>query len=189
MKILRYLMMAVLILGVSGIARAAGFQFTVLDPSQSDSPFFVVQPGQPFSFGFANCQVPLGGVTYIGCALGFNDSNQTITNLNFGFANNAALGGNPVSCTSDAFSDLSCGLSSDGASYSLTFEDGCGSSSCGIAPYHFIVLLENGAPGDSFPDVMGTANATPEPSSIWMALSGVGSLGYLVRRRRRAASR
>lgn len=183
MKILRFLTMAVLILGISSAAHA--FQFSVLDPAESDGPFFVIQPGQPFSFSFAPCNVFLEGQWWEGCAVGFNDSNKTITNINFGFDN--SLDGQSIQCSSDAFSDINCGLTSDSSEYALTFEDGCGSNSCGIDPYHFVVLLEDGVSASDFPDVDGAAN-TPEPSSIWMALSGIGSLGYFVRRRRRAAS-
>ncbi len=186
MKIFRYVMMAVLTLGASGVAHA--FATTVLDPSTADSPFFVIEPGVSFSFGFADCNITVDNVNYTGCALGFNDSDKTITTFDLGFDNAPILGGAPVDCSSNAFSDISCGLNEDQTAYVLTFEDGCGSDSCGILPFHFVVLLENGAPGDEFPDVAGVANPTPEPSSIWLALSGVGSLGYLVRRRRKSLS-
>ncbi|HEV2578930.1 MAG TPA: PEP-CTERM sorting domain-containing protein [Acidobacteriaceae bacterium] len=180
MKILRYMVMAVLFMGLTHAARA--YQVLVLDPSTADSPFFLIQPGVPFSFGFADCNVSYGGFSYTGCALGFNDSDHVITNISLGYAN--TLGNLPVQCLSDAFSDFSCGLSSDGTEYALSFEDACGTNSCGIAPYHFVVLLENAVPGSDFPDVDGVANS-PEPGSIWLALSGLGSVGYLVRRRRK----
>ena len=183
MKILRYVVMAVLFLGLSGVARA--YQVLILDPASSDSPFFVIHPGDPFSFGFADCNISYQGVTYTGCALGWNDSDKTITNISLGYAN--TLDSANVNCGSDAFSDISCGLSSDGSEYVLTFEDACGTNSCGIDPYHFVVLLENAVPGSQFPDVDGVANA-PEPGSIWLALSGLGSAGFLVRRRRRRMS-
>ena len=185
MKILRYVVIAVLAFAISNVAHA--FSWTLQDPPDTDSPFFVIHPGQPVSFGFADCHVWFNDTLWTGCAVGFNDSNQTLTNISFTFDNNDALGGNPAECTSDAFSDISCGPPTDGV-YSLDFEDACGSNSCGVDPYHFIVLLENGAPGSDFPDVATVANATPEPGSLWLALSSIGPLGYLVRRRRRAAS-
>jgi hypothetical protein len=184
MKILRCVMMAVLILAVSNAAHA--FSWTLQDPTSTDSPFFVAHPGVPFSFGFADCDIWFQGTQYTGCAVGFNDSDQTLTNIGFGFDNNSALDGASADCTSDAFSDISCGPPSNGV-YSLNFEDACGTTSCGIEPYHFFVILENGASGSDFPDVAGVANV-PEPSSILMALTGMGSLGYFVRRRRRVAS-
>jgi len=191
MKIFRYLLMAVLALGISGIAHAAGagFSWNLQDPTSTDSPFFILHPGDhAFSFGFITCSIPFGGVVYTGCAVGFNDTGETIETINFNFANANGLNGAPVNCLSDAFSDLNCNLSSDSSQYFLSFVDDCGSSTCGIPDDHFFVILENGLPGGDFPDVAGVANPTPEPSSIWLALSGMGSLGYLVRRRRRANS-
>ncbi len=44
MKILRYLMLSVLLLGVSNIAHA--FSWTLQDPPSTDSPFFTLSPGQ-----------------------------------------------------------------------------------------------------------------------------------------------
>jgi hypothetical protein len=185
MKILRYVMMAALVLGISGVAHA--FSWTLQDPTSTDSPFFVIQPGQPVTFGFANCDIWFEGTQYTGCAVGFNDSDQTLTTINFTFDNTEGLGGAPAECSSDAFSDINCGAPADGV-YSLSFQDACGSNSCGIDPYHFIVLLENGVPGGDFPDVAAVANPTPEPNSLLLALSGLGPLGYLVRRRRKASS-
>lgn len=181
MKILRYVVMAVLFIGLSNVARA--FQTTVLDPPSSDSPFFIIQPGDPFSFGFADCYVPLDGVVYTGCALGFNDSNQYLTNFQLTFDAAPVLNDAPADCSSNAFSDTTCGPPVDGV-YTLFFEDGCGSSTCGIDPYSFVVILENAVPGSQFPDVAGIAN-TPEPGTLWLALSGLGSAGYLVRRRKK----
>jgi hypothetical protein len=188
MKILRYLMVAILIVGMSGVARASGFSWNLQDPTSTDFPFFVLVPGQTsFSFGFANCDLPLNGVVYTGCAVGLNLTGQTLTTIGFNFANANGLDGAPADCTSDAFSDISCGPPSNDV-YSLTFNDDCGSKTCGIPDDHFFVILENGLPGGDFPDVAGVANPTPELSSIWLALSGMGSLGYLVRRRRKTSN-
>jgi len=181
MKILRYLILSVLLLGVSNIAHA--FSWTVQDPPSTDSPFFILHPGQTsFSFSFATCDF----FGYTGCAVGFNDTGVTLTTLDFSFANANGLNGEAAECSSDAFSDLSCGSPSNNV-YFLSFNDDCGSRTCGIPDDNFFVILEDGLPGGDFPDVAGVANPTPEPSSIWLALSGMGSLGYLVRRRRRAA--
>jgi hypothetical protein len=182
MKILRYVVMVALLLGISGVAHA--FQITVLDPPNADSPFFLIQPGVPFSFSFATCNVTVDDVNYTGCALGFNDSKETLTNFTLGFDNAPVLDGAEITCSSNAFSDINCGLTSDQGEYALNFEDACGSDTCGILPFHFVVLLENAVPGADFPNVDGIAN-TPEPGSIWLALSGLGSAGYLIRRRRK----
>jgi hypothetical protein len=184
MKILRYLMLAVLALGMSNAAHA--FSWTLNDPSLADEPsFFQIDPGVPFGFSFETCSVPLGGTTYKGCATGFNVSDQYLTSFVFTFADSSVLdGAGQISCSSDTFADISCNLVGD--EFILSF-DNCGSDPCGIAPGKAVTLLEDAVDGADFPDVDGIAN-TPEPSSIWLALSGMGSLGYLVRRRRRASN-
>lgn len=186
MKILRYLMMAILVVGMSGVAHAAGFSWNLQDPPTSDSPFFQVLPGVPFSFGFASCSEVEGGITYTGCATGQNVSDVYLTSFQFSFEN--SLGSATPTCLSEGFTALACGLSTDGTEYVLSFAADCvPGKPCGIAPGSFFQVFENATDGPDFPDVAGVANA-PEPSSIWLALSGMGSLGYLVRRRRRASS-
>lgn len=180
MKLLRYLVIAVLALGISA---AHAFTITLQDPSSTDLPFFLIQPDQPFSFGFADFpggSFTYDGVTYLGWAVGFNDSNQTITNIDLGFEYSSVLGApaNPT-CTSDAFDQINCVYDAADNGYDLSFVD-----PGGIAPYHFVVILENAVDGSEFPDVNGIANV-PEPSSILLALSGLSSAGYLVRRRRK----
>jgi hypothetical protein len=187
MKILRYAVMAVFILGIGGIAHAApvGFSWNLQDPSGSS--FVQVLPGVPFTFSFATCNVVLGGITYTGCANGQNISpTQTLTSFQFTFENTPALGGAAPSCVSDSFAVLSCSLVGDEYIFAYNCAPG---TVCGIAPGGLFNMYENALPGSQFPDVTGVANFTPEPSSIWLALSGMGSLGYLVRRRRRSTSR
>ena len=191
MKILRYLMMAILIVGMSGVAHAAGFSWNLQDPPTSDSPFFQVVPGVPFSFGFASCSEQEGNppITYTGCATGQNVSSVYLTSFEFSFASGGVLAGLTPTCISDGFTALACGLSSDGTEFVLDFTADCTPGlPCGIAPNSFFQIFENATDGPDFPDVAGVAN-TPEPSSIWLALSGMGSLGYLVRRRRRISNR
>ena len=185
MKILRYLMMAILIVGMSGVAHAAGFSWNLQDP---DTPgFFSVTPGVPFTFQFADCGFDIGGITYTGCALGQNSS-ATETLTSFQFTIPTTLGA--PDCVSNEFAVVSCGLSSDGSEYVLAFECDPSNPTCGIAPKGIFSVFENAVDGSAFPEVAGVANATtPEPSSILLALSGMGSLGYLVRRRRGASSR
>jgi hypothetical protein len=192
MKILRYLMMAILIVGMSGVAHAAvGFTWNLQDPTGSS--FVQVLPGVPFAFSFDTCIAVEGtpSVTYTGCANGQNISpTDTLTSFEFTFSNIPALNGEAPACVSDSFAVLSCSLVGD--EYILSFN--CPAvpdpiHPCGIAPNGLFNIYENALPGSDFPDVAGVANFTPEPSSIWLALSGMGSLGYLVRRRRRASSR
>ena len=185
MKILRYLMMATLMLGFSGISHAAGagFSWNLQDPSGSS--FVQVLPGVPFTFSFVTCNVVLGGVTYTGCANGQNIGTETLTSFEFSFENTDAGLGSP-SCVSDSFVTVSCDLVGNEYEFSYVCVPG---TDCGVAPGKLFNVYENALPGDDFPDVNGVANFTPEPSSIWLALSGMGSLGYLVRRRRRSNSR
>jgi hypothetical protein len=190
MKIIRYVLMAVSILGISGIANAspAGFSWNLQDPVGSS--FVQVEPGVPFAFSFETCDVKEGGVPYTGCANGQNIGTETLTSFEFTFENTTALGGATPACVSDSFAVLTCSLVGD----EYVFAFNCpsnpapGTPTCGIAPNGLFNIYENALPGSQFPDVYGVANFTPEPSSIWLALSGVGSLGYLVRRRRRASS-
>lgn len=186
MKILRYVLMAVVALGISGVAHA--FQFSVLDP-QDPNPFPVV-PGVPFSVQFfPDCPTVLGGPDS-GCFFAINNSPTTIlTSLQITFPDNGPGGtdGQNVFCpttnTLSLFGNASCTLS-DGV-YTLLFTGGKG-----IIPGQTFALVEdcdqNGdcVPPANFPIATAVANATPEPSSIWMALTGISSLGYVVRRRR-----
>lgn len=177
-------MMAILTLGISGIAHAAGagFSWNLQDPAGSS--FVQVVPGVPFTFSFADCNVVLAGITYTGCANGQNVSTETLTSFEFSFDNTAGGLGTP-SCVSDSFAAITCNLV--GNEYEIAYVCIPGTD-CGVGPGKLFNVYENALPGSQFPDVTGVANFTPEPSSIWLALSGMGSLGYLVRRRRRANS-
>jgi hypothetical protein len=189
MKNLRYVMLAVLILGISGIAHA--FQFSVLDP-QDPNPF-PVEAGVPFTVQFFNdCPHVLGGPSS-GCFFAINDSDtETITSLVLTFADNGPGGtdGQTPFCVTSGplslFGSAQCGL--DDGLYTLYLSGGKG-----IAPGEQFSLVEDcDQEGDcvlpeDFPIVTAIANA-PEPNSIWMALSGIGSLGYFVRRRRRGTT-
>ena len=193
MKIFRYLLLAVLFLGYRGMAHA--YAIVINDPSSFTMTPFDVVPGVPFSFNFVSCNVTVGGVQMTGCAEGINDSNVTLTNIVLTYSD--VLGGTPV-CSSNAFDNIICGAPS-GGQFVLSFgdhpsdESGCdgdddsddhSAPGTGIAPGCGIYFYENQTDGPSFPEVHGIAN-TPEPGSIWLALSGLGSAGYLIRRRRK----
>jgi hypothetical protein len=189
MKILRYVVMAVLILGISGISHAAGFSWNLQDPPPPPLSGFIpiTQTGAPILFDFVDCSFMGGGITYKGCAEFQNQTNDTLTNFQFTFENSPALGGLTPNCVSDSFAVVTCGLV--GSEYVIDFDCAPGTV-CGIVPQGVFNLYEDALPGSQFPDVTVVPTAaTPEPSSIWLALSGMGSLGYLVRRRRRASSR
>jgi hypothetical protein len=187
MKILRYLMMAILVVGISGVAHASGFSWNLQDPDLTSFP--TALPGVPFAFDFASCDRTIGGTTYLGCAnIGNGSTTEKLTSFEFTFEDTTGiLNGAPPACVSDSFAVLTCNLVGD--EYVLAFQCDPNDPSCGIAPGSSVTVLESAVDGPSFPDVNGVANFTPEPSSIWLALSGMGSLGYLVRRRRRASSR
>jgi len=180
MKILRYAMMAVLILGISGVAHA--FQFTVLDPSGGQTSFPFVTPGVPFQFSFFDCPAFITGD---GCFAAFNNTPDVLTNFTATFTATTAIT-NP-DCPNigqgslfSAFS-ITNNCSSSGNTMTVTL-----TGSPGIQPNSTFWLVESGLPDSDFLDNAGTATVgvTPEPGSIWMALTGITSLGYAVRRRK-----
>lgn len=187
MKILRYVLMAALAFGMSGIAHAAGFSWNLQDPPGGGF-FAVTQVGVPFSFAFQDCNFVVGGVTYTGCAEGQNQTGATLTSFAFTFPN--TLGGLTPDCVSDSFAVITCTLSPDQTEYEISYVCDPSNVGCGVPPggKNTFNLYENAVAGSAFPTVTGVAGAAPEPGSIWLALSGMGSLGYLVRRRRRASS-
>ena len=184
MKILRYAMVAILLLGIGNAAHA--FSWNLQDPDLTSFP--TALPGVPFAFDFASCDRTVGGTEYFGCAnIGNGSTTERLTSFQFTFENTPLLDGATPSCVSDSFAVLTCGLVGD--TYVLAFQCDPNDPSCGIAPGSSVTILESFVDGPEFPDVNGVANFTPEPSSIWLALSGMGSLGYLVRRRRRISNR
>lgn len=174
MKIFRYALVAVLFLGLRGVAH--GYAITVFDPPPSGPGFAFIDPGVPFDVTFVPCFFN----TSEGCFLGINDSNTKLTTLDVVFPDTTSLGGQPVNCTTvgAAFGIADCTLSGD--EYILDFSAGSG-----IDPWSGFIIVEDGVDPSVFPTGTAIANPTPEPSSIWLALSGAGSLGYLVRRRRK----
>jgi len=173
MKIFRYLVMAVLFFGIHSVAHA--FAITVLDPP-SGPGFAFIEPGVPFPVTFVPCPFDFSD----GCFAGVNISDQTLTTLDLTFPDTASLGGQDVTCSvvGSLFGAADCQLSGD--EYILDFSAGSG-----IAPYSFFFIVEDGvSPGD-FPTGRAITNPTPELGSIWLALSGLGPLAYVVRRRRK----
>jgi hypothetical protein len=172
MKILRLLVVAVLFLGINHVAHA--FAITILDPSGPG--YSTIDPGVPFPVTFVPCIFDPSE----GCFLGQNTSKTTLTTLDLTFPDTSSLDGQPVTCNTvgSLFGAASCSLSGD--DYILNFSAGTG-----IPPWTIFLIIEDGVCPQDFPTGNAVADPTPEPSSIWLALSGMGSLGYLVRRRRR----
>jgi hypothetical protein len=187
MKIIRYVLTAVLILAISGAAHAAGFQFTVLDPAGGQTSFPLVTPGVPFQFSFFDCP---GNITGDGCFAAFNNSSSILTGFTAVFTATTAIpspncpnvGQGPLFSAFSITND--CSVSGDTMTVDLT-------GGPGIQPFSTFWLVESGLPDTDFLPNAGTATVTavPEPGSIWMALTGISSLGYVVRRRRAMISR
>jgi hypothetical protein len=174
--------MAVLVLGLSGVARA--FTFQVLDPSGPQGSFPSVNISGPNPFSFYDCT---SVVTGDGCFGFVNNTTLDITSFTATITADVPItnascpttgqAGNP-----NAFSVVdTCSASGDTITVAL-------SGSPGILPGTLIWIVETGLPDSDFGPDAGTfsvtAAATPEPGSIWMLLSGTGALGYVVRRRR-----
>ncbi len=190
MKIFRYVMMAALLVGVSGVARA--FTFQVLDPG--NAPFPVI-PGQPFTAQFGDCNavdVPPGQSTsppQTQCFYAENDSTDpatTITSLEMTIIDGPATAGQPADCDVSSpkslFTGESCGFS--GGLYTLDLTGGNITSG---TPFVLVIDCDSSGncPTGLISATVNTNSATPEPSSIWLALTGSGALGCLLRRRRR----
>jgi hypothetical protein len=188
MKILRFfVVVAVMLAGISVIAKADPVDYKIggLDPP-SGPGFAVVVPGDPFPLTFLD-DCGLFGLSDDGCFFGFNASSTTLTTLDIVVPNNSVLAGQPVDCvTGGLFSNANCTPpppDSDTGEYILDFSGGTG-----IGAWSYFIIFEDGVPAADFPAGTAVADPTPEPSSIWLALSGTGALGYLVRRRRRILS-
>lgn len=184
MKIFRYVFLAVLMVGVSGIARATTIQ--ILDPSGPQGSFPAIDVNGPNPFSFFECGAPTGD----GCFGFVNDTKFTITSLTATITSLVTL---PPGITCDttssqgtlnpAFTTVNACASTD-TTLSFSFSGGDG-----VAPGHTLFIIEDGVTNlDDFAPNAGTATVTvsPEPSSIWLALTGMSSLGYVVRRRFKA---
>lgn len=190
MKTLRYAMLAVLMLAISGVAQA--FTFQVLDPSgaQPGAPF--VTPGSSTAFSFYDC--PAGLISGDGCFAAVNSSPFVLTSFQATIASSDPITSAAVCPTSytppaggtglvNAFSDVdTCTVSGNTITVVL-------GGSPGIQPGSTLWIVETGIPDTAFDPDAGSfsVGATPEPGSIWMALTAMGSLGYVVRRRTGAA--
>lgn len=194
MKIFRYvMMMAALLLGVSGVARA--FTFQVLDPSGSQGSAPNVVPGSSVTFSFYSCPAFISNedgcfdaVNFSAVPLtSFSATIQTIDPLTVADPSdptaNCPTAYTPVgaSTLTNAFPDVDT-CTGSGHTINIAL-----SGSPGILPGHTLWIVEKGIDPSEFTSTAGTftVGPVPEPSSIWMALTGTGVFGYLVRRRRR----
>lgn len=185
MRIFRYLAMAALLISISAIAKADAVDYKIggVDPPAGPG-FAIVVPGEAFPLTFLN-DCWLFGLSDDGCFFGFNASSKTLTSLDIVIPNDSVLASQPVDCVpTSLFSNTSCSApppdNDDAGEYVLDFSGGTG-----VGAWDYFVIYEDGVPADKFPAGNAVADPVPEPGSIWLALSGTGALGYLVRRRRR----
>lgn len=185
MKIFRCVMMAALMLGLSGVARA--FTFQVLDPTgmqPGGAPF--IFPGTSVTFSFYDCPSFIVGD---GCFAAVNDSPDVITSFQATITSSdpiTSAADCPTSYTPssgstlfNAFSDVdTCAVSGNTIDVVL-------GGTPGIQPGSTLWIVETGIPDANFDPGAGTFSigAAPEPSSLWMALTAMASIGYAVRRR------
>lgn len=191
MKVLRYLVAACFVLGLTGVASA--FQFKVLDPSVSQTTFPAVNVGGANPITFFSCAGT--GITGDGCfGLGYAGEDGTLTSFQGTINSPIALPDSTDSssiCPSggqgtftDAFSVVNCSISNNVITIDL-------SGAPGITGPALFFLVEDGVPAGDFLDGQTygsfTVSTTPEPSSLLLALSSLGPLGYAIRRRRKSA--
>lgn len=192
MKITRFLTIAMVLLGLTGVARAITFR--VLDPSGSQ-PFApnVTQFGVPLPFSFYSDDCP-GGAE--GCFDAVNHTGTVITSFSATFVTNTLLPQSDldsIDCPTGPFgglasfsNNITClgTASATNDSFTVTFDGG------GVQPFSSFWIVEEGIPASDFNDPAGTftvGGAVPEPGSLWMLLTGLAPFGYALRRRGGAA--
>lgn len=198
MKITRFLTVALMLTGLTGVARAITFH--VLDPTgyQPGAPN-VTQLGVPYPFTFFDDYNPSTNTFNCpngasGCFDAVNNTGSVITSFSATFSTNTPLLATDlanIDCPTDVYGGLvsfsnnitcsvSPGTSSD--SFTVAFDGG------GVLPFSSFWIVEDGIPASDFNDPAGTftvgTSMTPEPDSLWLALTGLAPLGYALRRRR-----
>jgi hypothetical protein len=163
----------------------------VLDPSKSEknSPD-IYTLDTPIEFSLYTCPsfVTAGTTDPMGCYSAVNYTGSVITDFSATITATTAIPGG-LDCPTDpngaytlgnGFSEATCSVSGD----TMTFDFSGGDIAVGGS----IWVIEDGMDAKDFKKDAGTfvLASTPEPSSLLLALTGVGPLGYLVRRRFRA---
>jgi hypothetical protein len=182
MKMFRYFVLAVLVLGLSGAAHAVSFR--LLDPSGTQPTFPGIDVTGTNPFSFYDCVV----VSADGCWGAVNNTSATITSFSATITADVPL--TSLDCPTDdtlglpsAFTDAPvCNFAGD--TMTVVFSGGPG-----VLKGSTIWIVETGLPDTDFEPDAGsfTVTTAPEPNSIWMALTSLGPLGYVVRRRRRVS--
>ncbi|WP_263366813.1 PEP-CTERM sorting domain-containing protein [Edaphobacter bradus] len=186
MKVFRYLFVAILALGFSGLAKAdvVDFHMGVLDPPSQLNYSDIT--GNTFPVTFGACPDFLSDAGITGCFTGLNDTSFTFTSLNMIFTNGPGLGGQPATCDTavpgSVFGGADCFLSPDGTHYVLDFFGGSG-----IAPDTFFFITETGPAPDAFGTGEAIANV-PEPGTVLLFSTGIIAMfGLLAIRQQRGS--
>ena len=195
MKITRFLTLAIALLGLSGISRAVTFR--VLDPPGPQSVFNAANVGGPNAIpGFYQQCFTFTAANPGGCYGVINTTTSVLTSFEGTIDSPISLPDSDDSssiCPTDGQGSLSNSFSVVGCSISNNVITVDLSGAPGIQGLSFFYLVETGIPaadflsGNTYGSFTVTAAATPEPASLWMALTGLAPLGYALRRRRRGA--
>jgi hypothetical protein len=207
MRMLRYLLAMAMVAALSGVARADGFDFqtVVIDPIPSPSEITPIT-NPTFPVTLSPCQADqldgLSPTQFIGCFTGLNVTGVALTSLQMEFPAiflNGLL--DQPDCpveTQNVFTTISCGFTdSTDTEYFLDFSGGivppyptggdCGAvgdpQDCEADSIFTIAIGFNGSSSGGFDDLpqnfLVVGNATAEPTSFWLMLTGVLSAGLL----------
>lgn len=190
MKVLRYLIAAMLLVGLTGVANATIFR--VLDPTGPEGSLPQLNFNGTNDFSLYTCSE----FSADSCFGAFNPLPQAVSLASF----TATLTANPgvdlgtPDCPTGTFDSVASAFSANvictvtgnvttGETLHVTFTDGS------VAQGGNLWIVSDDLPPGDFAADAGTfsVTTTPEPGSIWMALTGLSSFGYIVRRRRKIA--
>jgi hypothetical protein len=172
MRISHFLLVLVIVLGLTGRAKAdEDFRMVVLDPDYPTTPIF----STPFQFNFAPCvvgQLPTNAEgTYDGCFSGVNRTGSDWVGVEMTLSNTDILGGQEASCTdggADIYQTTICSLNPDQAGYTLVYSIG------NIPNNGTFVIAEGGVDPSLFPTItfVAVTSAVPEPNTLIFLCTG-----------------
>jgi hypothetical protein len=195
MRMLRYLFVAALVCGLTGVAKADDYAMVIIDPPPPPpgvTTYQITSVGESLTLPWSSCvtgELPPGSVGYIGCISLQNLTGQPLTNFELTVPDTGGIVGQTANCPTDpndVFQSLDCDPNPVNGTFYLDFTDGDIPSGEG-----YFIIAEYGADPTVFPDTTAITG-TPEPSSILLLSTGVLSLGvfgFYQRRRTLCASR